>query len=83
MPSCNRNFKRLFLDGIEAPCDLVDCSLIVRIEGNQKWFELEFFRLLLLTLWWAAVLNYFGAFDTILALLLKRLHSKLKKLGSG
>lgn len=55
----------------------------MRIEGNQKWFELEFFRLLLLTLWWAAVLNYFGAFDSILALLLKRLHSKLKKLGSG
>lgn len=42
--------KRLFLDGIEAPCDLVDCSLIVRVERNQQRFELEFFRVLLLTL---------------------------------
>lgn len=43
MPSCSRNFKRLFRDGIEAPCVLVDCSFIVRAEGNQEWFELEFF----------------------------------------
>lgn len=36
MPSCNRDLKRLFLDGIEALCDVVDCSLIVRVENNQK-----------------------------------------------
>lgn len=72
MPPCNRDLKGLFLDGIEAPCGVVDCSLIVRVENNQKWFAMEFFRLQ-----WAAGFKCCGALLLFDALWVKRLHKQL------